>query len=99
MSVILVTGASTGIGQATALHLASKGHQVFAGVRSPDKVDELREKIAAEDLSVEIIQLDITDQDTIIVRKGPHPLSMITLPGRQYFNVLKAKLRWSGGRV
>ncbi|MEH6635654.1 MAG: SDR family oxidoreductase [Halioglobus sp.] len=65
MSVILVTGASTGIGQATALHLASKGHQVFAGVRSPDKVDELRGKIAAEDLSVEIIQLDITDQNSV----------------------------------
>jgi NAD+ kinase len=43
--------------------------------------------------------LDITDKDTIIVRKGPHPLSMIALPGRRYFNVLKAKLRWSGGRV
>jgi NAD+ kinase len=43
--------------------------------------------------------LDITDKDTIIVRKGSHPLSMITLPGRHYFNVLKAKLRWSGGRV
>jgi len=43
--------------------------------------------------------LDITDKDTIIVRKGSHPLSMITLPGRQYFNVLKEKLRWSGGRV
>ena len=43
--------------------------------------------------------LDITDKDTIIVRKGAHPVSMITLPGQQYFNVLKAKLRWSGGRV
>ena len=43
--------------------------------------------------------LDITDKDTIIVRKGSHPLNMITLPGRHYFNVLKAKLRWSGGRV
>jgi NAD+ kinase len=43
--------------------------------------------------------LDITDKDTIIVRKSSHPLNMITLPGRHYFNVLKAKLRWSGGRV
>lgn len=65
MSVIIVTGASTGIGQATALHLASKGHKVFAGVRSPDKVDELREKIAADGLTVNIIQLDITDDDSV----------------------------------
>ena len=43
--------------------------------------------------------LDITDQDTIIVHKSPHPLHMITLPGQHYFNVLKTKLRWSGGRV
>ena len=43
--------------------------------------------------------LDISDRDTIIVRKGPQPLNMITLPGQHYFDVLKAKLRWSGGRV
>jgi NAD+ kinase len=43
--------------------------------------------------------LDIDDRDTIIVRKGSHPLNLITLPGQHYFDVLKAKLRWSGGRV
>jgi NAD+ kinase len=43
--------------------------------------------------------LDIDDRDTIIVQKGSHPLHMITLPGQHYFDVLKAKLRWSGGRV
>ena len=43
--------------------------------------------------------LDISDRDTIHVRKSPHPLNMITLPGQHYFDVLKAKLRWSGGRV
>jgi len=43
--------------------------------------------------------LDISDRDTIMVRKGPYPLNMITLPGQHYFDVLKAKLRWSGGRV
>ena len=35
MSVILVTGSSTGIGQETALHMARKGHVVYAAVRSP----------------------------------------------------------------
>jgi len=42
--------------------------------------------------------LDIDDRDTIIVRKGSQALNMITLPGQHYFDVLKAKLRWSGGR-
>ena len=43
--------------------------------------------------------LKIGDQDTIIIRKGTHPVHMINLPGQQYYDVLKAKLSWSGGRV
>ncbi len=65
MSVILITGASTGIGQSTALHLASKGHRVFAGVRSPATADELKANIAADELNVDIVQLDITDGDSV----------------------------------
>jgi len=43
--------------------------------------------------------LDITDKDVITVRRSSHPLNLILLPDRHYFDVLKAKLRWSGGRV
>ncbi|MDX9785552.1 MAG: NAD(+)/NADH kinase [Desulfobacterales bacterium] len=43
--------------------------------------------------------LEIDDQDTIFVRKSPHPIQMITMPGQNYFDVLKAKLNWSGYRV
>lgn len=43
--------------------------------------------------------LDITDRDLITVRKSGHPMHLILLPDRHYFDVLKAKLRWSGGRV
>ena len=43
------------------LHLASKGHRVFAGVRSPDRCQELQDKIDADGLSAELIQLDITE--------------------------------------
>jgi len=43
--------------------------------------------------------LEINEEHTIIVRKGFYPVKMITLPGQQYFDVLKAKLRWSGGRI
>lgn len=43
--------------------------------------------------------LKISDMDTITIQKGPRPISMITMPDQHYFDVLKAKLRWSGGRV
>jgi NAD+ kinase len=43
--------------------------------------------------------LEIDEVDTIIVRKGKYPLNMIIMPDQEYFDVLKAKLRWSGGRV
>jgi len=43
--------------------------------------------------------LSITDKDVITVRRSDHPLNLILLPDRHYFDVLKAKLRWSGGRV
>jgi NAD+ kinase len=43
--------------------------------------------------------LEIDEVDTIIVRKGKYPINMIIMPDQEYFDVLKAKLRWSGGRV
>jgi NAD+ kinase len=43
--------------------------------------------------------LEIDERDTIVVRKDPHPVNMIVLPEHTYYDVLKTKLRWSGGRV
>jgi NAD+ kinase len=43
--------------------------------------------------------LEIDDRDEIVVQKGPHPIHLITLPDRQYFDILKNKLKWSGGRA
>ena len=43
--------------------------------------------------------LDINDKDEILIQKGPHPMNLITLPERQYFDILKNKLKWSGGRA
>lgn len=66
MSIILVTGSSTGIGQETALHMARKGHKVYASLRSPGNADEIKQKIADENLDVEVIPLDLTNHESII---------------------------------
>jgi len=43
--------------------------------------------------------LEIDERDVILIEKGAHPVHMISFPGENYFDVLKAKLRWSGGRA
>ncbi|HVA73177.1 MAG TPA: SDR family oxidoreductase [Acidimicrobiales bacterium] len=62
MKSILVTGASTGIGEACALDLDRHGHKVYAGVRRSADGDQLASK--ASDRLVPVI-LDVTDQATI----------------------------------
>ncbi len=45
------------------------------------------------------VGLPIDSRDTIVVQKASRPVRIITNPNQQYFDVLKSKLRWSGGRV
>jgi NAD(P)-dependent dehydrogenase (short-subunit alcohol dehydrogenase family) len=59
---VLVTGTSTGIGAATAVHLVEKGFHVFAGVRRGEDGDALRAD-APERLTPLII--DVTDTASI----------------------------------
>ncbi len=55
---VLITGASTGIGRATALHLDAAGWRVFAGVRREEDAGLLRE--AGSERLVPLM-LDVTD--------------------------------------
>jgi NAD(P)-dependent dehydrogenase (short-subunit alcohol dehydrogenase family) len=57
-----VTGASTGIGYACALHLDGIGFRVFAGVRRDEDAERLR---AAGSERLAPIMLDVTDSDSI----------------------------------
>jgi len=41
----------------------------------------------------------IDNMDLIVVSKSKYPLSMITFPDQTYFDVLKKKLNWSGGKI
>jgi NAD(P)-dependent dehydrogenase (short-subunit alcohol dehydrogenase family) len=57
---VLITGASTGIGEATALRLQKAGFRVFAGVRKPEDGDRLRSA------GVTVVQpFDVTKQEDI----------------------------------
>lgn len=62
MRSALITGASTGIGRATALHLDTAGWRVFAGVRREEDADSLRE--AGSERLVPLM-LDVTAADQI----------------------------------
>jgi NAD(P)-dependent dehydrogenase (short-subunit alcohol dehydrogenase family) len=60
-----VTGTSTGIGYATALHLAANRYRVFAGMRNLAKAEPLREDARKADLPIEVIELDVTSNDSV----------------------------------
>src|SRR5580765_6168055 len=65
MSVVLITGSSTGIGMATALHLAEKGHKVYASMRNLDGGGDLRAAADAAGVAIELIQLDVNDEASV----------------------------------
>jgi NAD(P)-dependent dehydrogenase (short-subunit alcohol dehydrogenase family) len=60
---VVVTGASTGIGRATALHLAARGFEVYAGVRREADAHALRDAAPAH---VHPLRLDVADAATIV---------------------------------
>jgi len=65
VSVVLVTGASTGIGRAAALALARRGHRVVATMRAFARGEQLRESAQRESLPVSLAQLDVTDDASV----------------------------------
>jgi NADP-dependent 3-hydroxy acid dehydrogenase YdfG len=57
----VITGASSGIGAATATLLAENGYHVIAAARRKDRLDEL----AQSHQNIEAVQLDVTDQASV----------------------------------
>ena len=58
--VILITGASAGMGKSTAKILQQKGHIVYGAARRLDAMQDLKE------LGVQTLSLDITQENSIV---------------------------------
>lgn len=58
--IVLITGASSGIGEATARHLSALGHTVVLGARRTDRLENIAEELRAAGGIVETKALDVT---------------------------------------
>ncbi|MFE4018025.1 SDR family oxidoreductase, partial [Streptomyces sp. NPDC059101] len=61
VKVVAITGASSGIGEATARRLAADGHRLFLGARRTDRLDQLVTEINAAGGTAATQRLDVTE--------------------------------------
>lgn len=58
--VIILTGASSGIGESIARHLARQGHKLVLGARRTDRLASLTAELCAEGAQVDFLACDVT---------------------------------------
>lgn len=74
MSYVLITGASSGIGEVFAKQLAAQGHDLILSARRKDKLDEIANKLSQQHkIKVETVSADLA------VCEGSHALAQAIL--------------------
>ncbi|HLK03818.1 MAG TPA: SDR family oxidoreductase [Candidatus Acidoferrum sp.] len=63
--VVLITGATDGLGKAAALLLAERGYRVYAAGRSPEKRAQLDQLAQSKNLPLRSLELDVCSDDSV----------------------------------
>lgn len=63
--VTVVTGANSGIGRATSIHLAGAGHRVVGTVRGMAKAEKLLAAAEKAGVTIELVELDVADDASV----------------------------------
>lgn len=63
--VIVITGASSGNGEATARHLAERGASVVLGARRSERIEALASELTAAGHKAKAVTTDVTDKDQV----------------------------------
>lgn len=101
MSVILITGCSTGFGFLAAKRFAERGDSVFATMRDPQgknsaPASELRKIAAATGANIEVLDLDVTSDASVnaaaatVLAKAKAPDVIINNAGQMYVGLAEA---------
>lgn len=101
MSVILITGCSSGFGLLATKKLATRGDRVFATMRDPDgknraQAEELRALAASTGSDIEVLDLDVTSDGSVdaaaaaALAEGGAPDVIINNAGQMYMGFTEA---------
>ena len=63
--VVVITGASSGLGEATARYLAARGAAVVLGARRTDKLEQIAGEIRAAGGKAEVLATDVTNKQQV----------------------------------
>ncbi|MCR6633480.1 SDR family oxidoreductase [Devosia sp.] len=64
-NVVVVTGASRGIGEATARHLASLGAEVFLSARNTQSIEQIAASLRSDGQTAHALTCDVSDADQV----------------------------------